>query len=483
MIIELASVAARYLEENGPTPHFSLTMETLTRTFTRILQALQINLKRSYARRYVEASNERDLLRDCEKELQHCLDTFQIRSHIATSVAITRRTKGDEVFEGQVSNVLHPVKSLLAQTVTDSETIPETLEISDEPEDLPPKPQISYGRENELSELVCMFSQPLQAHAVLLGQGGSGKSILALELLHDPEIKHKFRHQRLFVKCKSARTTWDLLSRLGSAMGLPESEPSAYKDTVLNTLVASSVPCLVVFDDLDDAWDPPSTKLDVEDFLTELSNISTVSLLLTLRGTQRPMGPSYSKPAPAPLGSLSPSAARETFFAISDVVEDGEDAPLVDVLLQLVGYLPRAITTLAQLAQYEPLPFLLERYREEGTAMLCDGEVSMDESIEATLYSARISECPAALEVLSVLARFPQGTPKTEVSALVTNGGRLPGAIVNKCMSVLHCTSLLVVVSGDGQPQCETVKVPEVIRTYLERHVLDGGRYRRIEEL
>jgi hypothetical protein len=142
------------------------------------------------------------------------------------------------------------------------------------------------------------------------------------------------------------------------------------------------------------------------------------------------------------------------------------------------------ITLLAQLAQYEPISFLLERYREEGTSMLDGGDVSMEESIEATLYSARVSECPAALEVLGILARFPDGTPKTEVSALVVSGGRLPGAMVNKCLSVLHKTSLVVVVPRDQDArQQERLKVPEVVRTYLERHVLDGGRFRSTEEL
>ncbi|KAJ7367763.1 hypothetical protein DFH08DRAFT_829300 [Mycena albidolilacea] len=486
MVIEIASVAARHLE-HGDTPQFSLGVESISRACARILEALKNSTKRSHARRLIESSNERDLLRECEKELQHCLDAFQIRSHIATSVAIKRKDTAGEAFEDQVSNILLPMKNLRAQGVFQSETIPKISELSGEPDDLPPMPHIFKGRESELTDLVNMFCQPLQAHAVLMGQGGAGKSSLALALMHQPEIKQQFRHQRLFVKCNSAKGSLDLLSRLGSALGLPDvpadTKSSGYKEAIRSSLECSQVPCLIVFDDLDDAWDPPSTKLEVEDLLTELSNIPTVSLLLTLRGTQRPLGPAYSKPYPAPLGALSPAAARQTFFAISDVLEDGEDAPLVDVLLSLVGFLPMPITLLAQLAQYEPLPFLLERYREEGTSMLC-GDISMDESIEATLYSARVNECPAALEVLGILARFPEGTPKTEVSALVVSGGRLPGAMVSKCLSVLHKTSLVLVVPGDPTArQQDKLKVPEVVRTYLERHVLDGGRYRSIEDL
>ncbi|KAJ7929069.1 hypothetical protein B0H13DRAFT_1965477 [Mycena leptocephala] len=442
MVLDLASVAARHLEQNADPHQFSWA------AFTRILQALQSSIKRSYARRFIECSNEKDLLRDCEKELQHCLDVFQIRSHIATSVAFKRKDTADEVFADQLSNALLPVKNLLAQAVPHSDATLEVSEVSDEPVDLPPRPQIFNGRDSELSELVQMFTQPDQAHAVLMGQGGAGKSSLALAFMHQPEIKQHFRHQRFLVKCNSAKGSFDLLSRLGSALGLPdvtaETKSSGYKETIFASLACSQVPSLIVFDDL------------VEDLLTELSNIPTVSLLSLSRHT---------------------TCCRQTFFAISDVPDDDEDAPLVDVLLHMVGFLPMPITLLAQLAQYEPISFLLERYREEGTSMLDGGDVSMEESIEATLYSARVSECPAALEVLGILARFPDGTPKR-------SGGRLPGAMVNKCLSVLHKTSLAVVVPRDQDArQQERLKVPEVVRTYLERHVLDGGRFRSTEEL
>ncbi|KAJ7179637.1 hypothetical protein C8R46DRAFT_1212176 [Mycena filopes] len=489
MLVELASVAARHLEEGGDSHQFSLGIQGLTRAFQRILQALQTSTRRSYARRFIDTANERELLSECEKELQQCLNIFQVRSHIATSVAFKRKDTADEVFKDQVFDVLLPVKNLLAQATPKIRHTLGVPEISDEAVDVPPMPQIFYGRDSELSELVQLFSQPQQAHAVLLGQGGAGKSSLALALMHRPETQQKFRHQRFFVKCNSARRSADLAARLASAMGLPDiaegSKESGYKETICASLECSQIPSLIVFDDLDDAWDPPVTRLEVEDLLTELSNIPTVSLLITLRGMQRPLGPKYTKPYPAPLGPISPEAARQTFFAISDLPEDGEDAPLVDVLLHTVGFLPLPITLLGQLAQYEPLPFLLERYREEGTAMLYDGDVSMEASIEASLYSARVGDCPAALEVLGILARFPDGTPNTEVTRLVVGGGRLPGAMVTKSLSVLHKTALTMVVPRDvaSGVQQERLKVPDVVRTYLERHVLDGGRFRSTDDL
>ncbi|KAJ6612132.1 hypothetical protein B0H10DRAFT_1952529 [Mycena sp. CBHHK59/15] len=489
MVLELASVAARHLEKETDASHLSLGMECLSRACTRILQALQTNSKRAYTRRFVEASNDKGLILDCEKELQHCLDVFQVCSHIATSVALKRKDTADVAFEHKVSDVLLPVKNLFVESASSNN---KALEVSDDqtvPVDLPAMPQIFYGRDDELTELVNIFVRNRQAHAVLLGQGGAGKSCLALALLHRPEIMQTFRHRRFLVKCKSAGGPSGLLARLASAMGLSDGTEHTMapgcKETIIGALESSSVPSLILFDDLDSVWDPPTSRLEVEDLLTELSNICGVSLLLTLRGTQRPLGPAYSKPYPAPLEPIVPAAARQMFFATSDVPEDGADAPLVDVLLHTVGFLPAPIASLAQLAQYEPLPFLIERYREEGTAMLTCGEDSFDASVEASLYSPRVSECPAALEVLAILARFPDGAPKTEVSALIGAGGRLPGALVNKCLSVLYKTSLVVVVprGQDAKQLQERLKVPEVVRTYLERHFLDGGRFRSNEDL
>ncbi|KAJ7229166.1 hypothetical protein GGX14DRAFT_416946 [Mycena pura] len=480
MVLDIANVAARHLEQRTDPQLSSLGIQSVGRACTRILQALAASSKRSYTRRFIESTNDKGLLLDCEKELQHCLDVFQMRSHIATSVALQRKDTADEAFEEQIFDVLRPIKSSIpVQAVTDSDDSL-TIECPDEPVDLPPLPQIFHGREDELSELVQMFSQDQQAHAALMGQGGAGKSTLALALMHQPEIEERFSQRRFLVNCDSATGCLDVLARLTSALGLPDfPEASGCKESIFTSLRCSDFPSLIVFDDFDDVWDSPATKLEVEDLLTDLSNIPTISLLVTLRGTQRPLGPDYTKPYPAPLGGITLAAAREMFFAISDLDDTDTDAPLVDVLLHMVGHLPLAVKCLAQRAQYEPLAFLLEQYRDAGTAVL-DG---VEASIEKSLYGARVGECPAALEVLGTLARFPEGVPKAEVAALVGGGGRLPGAMVNKCLSVLHKTALAVVVphaSNQGAMQ-ERIRVPEVVRKYLERHVLDGGRFQCVD--
>lgn len=115
-------------------------------------------------------------------------------------------------------------------------------------------PQIFYGRDSELSELTRLFSQSQQAHAVLMGQGGAGKSSLCKALMHRPEMQQKFRQRRFFVNCNSAKRSADLIPRLASAMGFPdiaeETKASGYKETIYASLACSEIPCLIVFDDI-----------------------------------------------------------------------------------------------------------------------------------------------------------------------------------------------------------------------------------------
>lgn len=115
-------------------------------------------------------------------------------------------------------------------------------------------PQIFNGRDSELSELVHMFARPQQAHAVLMGEGGAGKSSLAVALMHQPQIKEIFRHKRVLVQCDSAPDSFGILSRLASALGLPDisdaSKSAGYKETIVASLECSQVPTLMVFDNL-----------------------------------------------------------------------------------------------------------------------------------------------------------------------------------------------------------------------------------------
>ncbi|KAJ7655926.1 hypothetical protein B0H17DRAFT_374802 [Mycena rosella] len=350
---------------------FQSAIQGLVGYFIRLLQALWSHVTRLYT----PAFHGSQLLLDCEKDPRRYVDMHQIHDNLLAS--FKRREAADAEFEAQVMTLLAPVKNRLAEMVRDTAVpaacdSPAACDQQGAP-DLPPAPQIFYGRDLELSALVSRCSQRGKAHIAILGPEGAGKTVLALALLHHPEIGRKFGVRRIFVSCETSASAAGVCLRLASALGLPQ-VPN--KHAVLAALAAFPGDSLIVLDHLE--FPPALTEL-----LTDIAAVPRVSLVLTLRGVQRPPGPVYTTPYLVPLGPLPLPAARALFHAISDLppaAAYGEapkdvdvDAPpidvavpLIDALLQRAGCLPQAIVLLAQHAQYEPLPFLLARCAEEG---------------------------------------------------------------------------------------------------------------------
>ncbi|KAJ7662458.1 hypothetical protein B0H17DRAFT_1144325 [Mycena rosella] len=344
------------------------------RIFIYLFRARWTHLSRPYA---PVSLYEPRLLLDCEKDPQQYVDVQQV--HVNLIARLKRREAADADFEAQVMALLAPVKKRLAEMARDSGESgpaahdPAAAKDQHAAPDLPPAPQIFYGRDYELSALVGQFSQGGQAHTALLGPEGAGKSALALALLHHPEIVRKFGARRFFVECETSANAAGVCLRIASALGIPHT-PS--KDCVLSALTSFPGYSLIVLDDLEF---PPALK----ELLADLSALPHVSLILTLRGARPPSGPTYTTPHPAPLGPLLLPVARAIFRAISDLPAAATDddmptdvdadassvdaaAALIDALLQRAGVLPGAIVLLAQRAQYEPLPFLFARCAKEG---------------------------------------------------------------------------------------------------------------------
>ncbi|KAJ7912984.1 hypothetical protein B0H13DRAFT_2005682 [Mycena leptocephala] len=317
-------------------------------------------------------SSRAPLLLDCEKGP---VDVYQTRAQLLA--ALKRRDAADAAFEAQVHTLLAPVKLRLAELTCDrghALRVPHShlAQVTHDPAiapDLPPAPQIFYGRAQELATLVDTFAPPRQAHVALLGAAGAGTSALALAFLHRPEIISVFGARRFLVRRGDA---------LATALGLNPHTPHL---AVLAVLAACPLCTLIVLDDIQD-----------DDLLAALSRMPRVSLLLTQRA---PIDSSTRCFTTLPVGSLPLPAARTLFRAIADLpagedtdddlnapsstfdvspapfryastpLGSGSDVALVDALLHHARLLPRAIVQLAQRAQYEPLPFLLACCVEE----------------------------------------------------------------------------------------------------------------------
>ncbi|KAJ7471097.1 P-loop containing nucleoside triphosphate hydrolase protein, partial [Mycena latifolia] len=299
---------------------------------------------------------------------------------------------------------------------------------------LPSSPKIFHGRESELASVVStLLCDP--ARAAILGAGGMGKTTLATAALHHPTIIEKYAH-RHFISCESASNSVDLVSIVGSHLGL---EPSRQ---IAKAIVRHLTECgtsLVVLDNLETPWESSESRGQVEEFLSLLADVPTLSLLITMRGAERPGKVKWTRPFLPPLEPLSALASRQIFFDVTDNLEIAEEAAALDELLELSGNLPLAVSLLASVVSIEGYSGALARWKIETTAVVSDGydkRSNLEQSIRLSLGSPRISS-PHAKDLLSLLSLLPDGI--TEEDLLMS---KVPIPDISQCRASLVRTSL-----------------------------------------
>jgi len=141
---------------------------------------------------------------------------------------------------------------------------------------LPAQPKIFYGRQSELEDIVTSLSQEA-AHIAILGPGGIGKTSLARAALHHPEIAAKYEH-RFFVSMDSATTSIELAALTGSHLDL---KPGRDLTTAVVQFLSRCPPCLLVLDNLETSWEPLNSRSGVEEFLSLLTDIPHLALIVS----------------------------------------------------------------------------------------------------------------------------------------------------------------------------------------------------------
>ncbi|KAJ7464171.1 hypothetical protein FB451DRAFT_1403533 [Mycena latifolia] len=317
---------------------------------------------------------------------------------------------------------------------------------------LPASPQIFHGRDSELEEVVSNLMQG-PARVVILGTGGIGKTALALATLHHPLIQQKYA-RRHFVSCESATGGVELISVIGAHLGL---EPSRQLSRMITRHFWDSGPTVLVLDNMETPWEPVSTRAQVEEFLSLLTDIPHLALLITMRGAERPAKVKWTRPFLPPLESISPSASYRTFVDIAGEPVPEEQGALAE-LIELTGNLPLAVRLMANVASFEGYLGALSRWTAENTALLSDGydkRSNLEKSIVMSLTSPRFESNPQALDLLSLLSLLPDGITEAE---LLSSGVPLPR--ISECRSTLLQTTLAF--QGQGR-----LKALSPIRDYI----------------
>ncbi|KAJ7291655.1 P-loop containing nucleoside triphosphate hydrolase protein, partial [Mycena rebaudengoi] len=297
----------------------------------------------------------------------------------------------------------------------------------------PPCPQIFHGRETELQDVVNILVQDL-ARIAILGTGGMGKTSLATAALYNPQVEARYSH-RYFVPCHSSPTCTELAATIANHIGLEKGSNMAKK---IAHYFAYAPPSLLVLDNLETPWEALASRHEVEEFLSLLTDVPHLGLMITVRGAERPSKVKWTHPFLAPLKPLSTVAAQQTFIDVSD---DGHDEANIKELLELTGNLPLAISLIASVAGSEGCAQALSCWKLESTRMLSDGydqRSSLDISIMLSYTCSRMT--PGAQELLGILSMLPDGLTNTDLVQ-----AKLPIIDILSCKTTLIQTSLAFV--------------------------------------
>ncbi|KAJ7790132.1 hypothetical protein B0H14DRAFT_3161543 [Mycena olivaceomarginata] len=218
--------------------------------------------------KYLFHNNEmRNLLKDCHVGLDQAVEVFAIntRPAIVNDIGEMKKT----------AQTMHEELLELIQSLSDTSTSSDGS-----------SPKIFYGRESELDHIMKMIAQQ-PARIAILGGGGMGKTSLARAVLHHPETSAKFEHRFLSVQ----------------NLQPPALNSLHLLDYILDWILAKILPKLLssIFQGTILASNSGQPRNYVEH----------LTLIITMRGAERPAKVYWTHPFLLPLEPLSDEAAQQ----------------------------------------------------------------------------------------------------------------------------------------------------------------------------
>ncbi|KAJ7874272.1 P-loop containing nucleoside triphosphate hydrolase protein, partial [Mycena leptocephala] len=319
---------------------------------------------------------------------------------------------------------------------------------------LPSEPKIFHGRDSEISDILQLFNQGTPKIAIL-GSGGIGKTSLARAVLHHTEITERYNQHRFFIACDSAATQVELVALIGAHVGL---KPGKDLTHPVIQYFSSSSNCFLILDNLETLWEPAESRGNIEEFLSLLTGVGHLALLITMRGAERPAKVAWTHPFLPLLKPLEKVAAQQTFIDIADNIHDPNE---VDKVLLLTDNMPLAISLLAHLVDTEGCSHVLSHWEEEKTSLISDGydrTSNLDLSISLSLSSPRLNTFPNSKDLLSLLSMLPDGLSDVELEQ-----SKLP------LDNILGCKAALIRTSLAYSDEYKQLKALVPIREYMQK--------------
>ncbi|CAK5270868.1 unnamed protein product [Mycena citricolor] len=364
--------------ETELSPAIIRSIVQFTETLEKILTFVRSQVRGGLWRQVFHSMDDAALITDCNAGLKHALDVFGVQSGIIAAMTMAEMQKDATLRHEELVAILkekrskrNPARADDAAPLDESprKRRPANIEVpSGIISMLPASPKIFYGREAELKHVVEAITASQPARVSICGPEGIGKTAIALTASHHPKVSAIFGSRRFFIECAGANNPKHLVAGISQCLGL---QGASRKRVIryLVSLAAEKMPILLVLDGLETVWKPHKHRDDVEDFLSLLVDIKELTLIVTIRGSERPRQVLWTRPFLRTLDPLNDSAARDTFLDISDVSPDDDS---LTELLSFTENNPAVLTRLAGLASFEGCPSLVARWHAEGPALLLD---------------------------------------------------------------------------------------------------------------